>query len=242
MATPSPLALVTPDLIFLPTPWAGDVEAYRTLFRGLHADAAFCDIAFGGHFGPVQWTDGETRRMLVERDGVLRWAVGGMGDWALGVLPDDADARAPFDALPGRYLKNDKEKVRLVTGDAFEELLKLVDGVRWVGYTCVRDATTCGGPITDMYAAADATGLPPKEEMVEIRYGMDPRFQGRGIATRAALVVMGWAAEERGVRRFIGATMKGNLPSQRMLGRLGFTQSGTTYFQEDGVIEWTRDA
>ncbi|KAH6695189.1 hypothetical protein F5X68DRAFT_198058 [Plectosphaerella plurivora] len=243
MSPPSPFALVTSDIIFLPTPWAGEVEGYRTLFRKLHADAAFCQIAFGGLFGPVEWSDEETRRILIERDGAIRWGIRGMGDWALGMLPTNEDGSTAFHTLPGRLLKHEKEQVRLITGDAFDELLRLTDHVQWVGYTCVRDATTAGGTITDTYKAGEEKDLPPWQEMVEIRYGMDPGFTGRGIATRAAQVVMSWSIEEHGVRRFIGATMNGNFPSQKMLRRLGFKESDTDYFKEKDLgIEWTKDA
>lgn len=86
MSSP-PFALLTHDLVFLPSPSAANVQPYRTLFRKLHADPSFCQIAFGEGFQPISWTDNEVRAMLLTRDAALRWAVRGMGDFALGVLP-----------------------------------------------------------------------------------------------------------------------------------------------------------
>ncbi|GAD91902.1 hypothetical protein PVAR5_0485 [Paecilomyces variotii No. 5] len=244
--SPSPFALLTHDLIFLPTPWAADIQAYRTLFRKLNSDAAFCHVAFGKDFEPFSLTDDEMRAFLLNRDVALRWDMRGMGDFALGVLPiDEASGKTVFHTTPGRLLENAPEEVRLLMDT---ELLSpsdspLLDGVTWVGYTCVRDATTAGGAISDLYSGSSDGGgekLPPWEEMIELRYGMDPEFRGRGIATRAAEVVMSWAVGERGARRFIAETQKENARSQALLRRLGFEASDTRYFEDDEAIEWVR--
>lgn len=242
MSAPPPFALLTHDLILLPTPWAIEVKPYRTLFRALHADQAFCQVAFGPHFPPVYWTDDEVRTKILSRDATLRWAVRGMGDFALGVLPTDFDGHTAFHTAPGPLLRSPGEDVRIITGDAFQTLQAsgiLEGAVRWAGYSCARDATTAGGAVTDLYAER-GDSLPPWQDMVEVRYGMDPGFRGRGIATRAAHVVMRWAAEEHGARRFIAETEPGNIGSQRLLERLGFEKSGTTYFGNDGAVEWAK--
>lgn len=238
--SPSPFALLTHDLIFLPTPWAAEVQPYRTLFRKLHADADFCLTAFGEHFQPIIWTDEEMRTFFLSRDAALRWGVRGMGDFALGVLPADESGKTAFHTTPGPLLKNTQEEVRVVTGDGFEELSGLFIQVQWAGYTCVRDTTTAGGSITELYSGNSDTELPPWQEMIEVRYGMDPEFRGKGTATRAADIVMDWAVEEHGARRFIAETEGGNARSQKLLGRLGFQQSDTKYFGDEGAIEWIK--
>lgn len=246
--SPLPFALLTHDLIFLPTPWAADIQAYRTLFRKLHADAAFCHVAFGKDFEPFSLTDDEMRTFLLQRDVALRWDIRGMGDFALGVLPvDEASGKTAFHMTSGRLLENAPEEVRLLTDPMLlsSSSSPLLDGVIWVGYTCVRDATTAGGAVSDLYSSNNASDggrelLPPWEEMIELRYGMDPQFRGRGIATRAAEVVMSWAVGERGARRFIAETQKENVRSQVLLRRLGFEVSDTRYFRDGEALEWLK--
>ncbi|KAL1885305.1 hypothetical protein Plec18167_001962 [Paecilomyces lecythidis] len=170
-----------------------------------------------------------------------------MGDFALGVLPvDEASGKTAFHTTPGRLLENAPEEVRLLTDPMLlSSPSPLLDGVTWVGYTCVRDATTAGGAVSDLYSSNNVGDggrelLPPWEEMIELRYGMDPEFRGRGIATRAAEVVMSWAVCERGARRFIAETQKENVRSQVLLRRLGFDVSDTQYFRDAEALEWFR--
>ncbi|CAH0027151.1 unnamed protein product [Clonostachys rhizophaga] len=227
----SPFALLTHDLILLPSPWAGDILAYRTLFRKLNADADFCRVAFGADFEPLKWTDEEAIDWFVNKDTATRWAVRGMGDFALGVLPtDEKTGKTAFHTIEGQLLKNPDEEVRKVTGDGFKELAKLFDQVRWAGYTCVREATVDGSD----------QPLPSWLEMIEVRYGTDPDFRGRGIATRAEKIVMDWAVEEHGVRRFIAETHKDNARSKHLLEKLGFEKIDTNYFQHEIGIEWAK--
>ncbi|KAJ6444331.1 GCN5-related N-acetyltransferase (GNAT) domain-containingprotein [Purpureocillium lavendulum] len=239
-----PFALVAEGLVFLPTPSVAHLRPYRTLFRKLHADEEFCRIAFGAPWKPVSWTDEEVHQFLLKRDAALRWGVRGMGDFGLGVLPTDDDARATFDPTQSRPLKNSKFDVRIVEGDQFESLSKLFDRVEWAGYTCVRDATTTSAAELYSNGSTDSEGkpLPPWQEMIELRYGLDSAFRGRGIATRAAEVVMAWAVEEHGARRFIADTQKANGRSKQVLSRLGFQISDTNYFQDEDVVEWARAA
>jgi hypothetical protein len=238
--SPTPFALLTPDLVFLPSPAAVDVESYRTLFRRLNADPVFCNTAYGDAYAPLVWTDEEVRTFLLERDVAKRWNVRGMGDFALGLLPVDGDGKTAFHSLSGELVKSPQEQVHIIAGDAYRELQQLLPQVQWVGYTCVRDATTCGGEVTELYAKTDHKSLPPWQEMIEMRYGMDPGFTGRGVATRAAHVAIQWAIQEHGAWRFIGATIPSNVRSQALLARLGFEKIGTKYFgyDEDKVIEW----
>lgn len=237
-----PFALVADGLVFLPTPSAAHVRPYRTLFRKLHADPAFCLIAFGELFQPVVWSDDEVHEFLLKRDAALRWGVRGMGDFALGVLPEDDEVKSAFDPAQSRQLKDSKVDICIVEGQQFESLSQLFARIEWAGYTCVRDATTTSA--AELYAngGLDSNGeaLPHWQEMIELRYGLDSAFRGRGFATRAAEVVRAWAVEEHGARRFIADTHKANSRSKQVLSRLGFQVSDTNYFQDEGVIEWLR--
>lgn len=238
-------ALLTSSFILLPSPSAAHIKPYRTLFRKLHEDAAFCAIAFGEGFGPIIWDDEEMKTFLLERDAAQRWMKSGMGDFAVGVLEN----RDWFEKSEGKVLKNGVEDTKVVEGREFDELKKQFEGdaVKWVGYTCVRNAVTAGGSITDHYNNKPRDGtLPSQEEMIEVRYGMDPDHRGRGIATRAAKIAMAWAVDTRGVKRFIAETQKKNEKSQGLLKKLGFveTDEGLGFREEEGdedvVVEWVK--
>lgn len=237
-------AILLPSLILLPSPSAAHVKPYRTLFRKLHADASFCSVAFGEDFEPIIWDDEEMKTFLLERDTAIRWRKSGMGDFAVGVLND----REWFDKSEGRGLGGSKEEAKIVEGSCFEELRRDFEreGVKWVGYTCVRNAVTAGGSITSYYSSAPTEiTLPSQVEMTEVRYGMDPDFRGRGLATKAAEVVMTWAVETQGVKRFIAETQKRNEKSQGLLKKLGFVESKEPLgFKEeeddDNAVEWVK--
>lgn len=236
-------ALLTSSLILLPTPPAAHVRPYRTLFRQLHAFPDFCAVAFGEDFEPIIWDDEEVKRFLLGHDAAQRWGVSGMGDFAVGVVRDPTW----FEKYARDSMRLPAEATRIAAGEDFEALKPKLDGeeVRWVGYTCVRDATTSGGGTTDLYKKRPSgRRLPPPEQMVEVRYGMDPDFRGRGIATRAARIAMAWAVEKRGVTRFVAETQRQNDKSQGLLIRMGFLESEEDLgFREDGddtVVEWVK--
>lgn len=62
--------------------------------------------------------------------------------------------------------------------------------------------------------------------MVEIGYGMDPKYEGRGLMTEAVSAVIRWAAEQPGVLSIEAETEAGNIASQRVLEKAGFVPSG----------------
>lgn len=61
--------------------------------------------------------------------------------------------------------------------------------------------------------------------MVEIGYGMDPKYEGRGLMTEAVSAVVRWAAEQPGVLSIDAETEAGNIASQRVLEKAGFVPS-----------------
>lgn len=233
-------ALLTESFVFLPTPSSANVKGYRTLFRKLHADPAFCSIAFGEDFKPIIWSDDEVKEFLLSHDAAQRWGRRSMGDFALGLLPN----RDTFDSLEGRLLKGTDVDVKIIEGTEFEKLKSLNDGlffeqIEWAGYTCVRDATTSS--VEDLYSnPSPPFKLPPWQDMIEIRYGLDEKHRGRGFATKTARIIMQWGVEERGTTCFIAETEKANTKSGFVLERLGFRKSGTKYFQDDSLDEWER--
>ncbi|KAL3461731.1 GNAT domain-containing protein [Aspergillus heterothallicus] len=218
--------ILTTRLILIPTPIAVNHQYYRSLYGGLHADVDFCEMAFGAHFPARNWSDDETRRVIQTRDIDRSWKRYGLGDFAVGVRPspvlDDGSDSG----------------ISILKQDGFRKLAgpngKGFDALEWVGYAGVRDATTTSLPPRE----TGDPNLPPWQEMVEIRYGISPKYWGKGIAKEAADAVMQWAIDARGVRRFIAETERENERSAGLLKKLGFTASGTNYWKEPSEIEW----
>jgi [ribosomal protein S5]-alanine N-acetyltransferase len=74
----------------------------------------------------------------------------------------------------------------------------------------------------------------PREGQVELGYGIAPESRGRGYATEAARGVVGWALAQPGVDRVVAGCDPGNVPSIRVLEKLGFERAGTA----DGQLRW----
>jgi RimJ/RimL family protein N-acetyltransferase len=72
---------------------------------------------------------------------------------------------------------------------------------------------------------------PPEQGEVEVGYGLAESARGRGLATEALHAVAQWA-KEHGVTMLVAMTALDNVPSQRVLERLGFTRLPGTI--EDG--------
>ncbi|NLE75906.1 MAG: GNAT family N-acetyltransferase [Chloroflexi bacterium] len=64
-------------------------------------------------------------------------------------------------------------------------------------------------------------GPPNAEEVVEIGYGLQPPYRGRGYMTEAARAALAWAFSQRGVQAAAAEIERDNWPSQRVARRLG---------------------
>ena len=62
--------------------------------------------------------------------------------------------------------------------------------------------------------------------MVEIGYGIDEAYWGRGYATEAVIEAVKWASEQKGVTRIEAETDPDNAASQRVLQKAGFLPLG----------------
>jgi RimJ/RimL family protein N-acetyltransferase len=58
---------------------------------------------------------------------------------------------------------------------------------------------------------------PPMRNVVEVGYGVAEEVRGRGVATRALLLLLDVAAGLEGVRRVVGRTEESNVASQRVM-------------------------
>jgi ribosomal-protein-alanine N-acetyltransferase len=68
----------------------------------------------------------------------------------------------------------------------------------------------------------------------EFGYTIYPAWRRQGYAREASLALMRWAAEERGVSRFVLSISPTNIPSLRLAEQLGFTRIGSQLDDEDG--------
>lgn len=74
-------------------------------------------------------------------------------------------------------------------------------------------------------------GLEP-DGAVEIGYGIDEEFQGKGYATEAVGAAVKWALDKPNVTRVEAETEPGNAASQRVLAKCGFIPNGLTGKEE----------
>jgi len=59
-----------------------------------------------------------------------------------------------------------------------------------------------------------------------IGYWVAPRVRGRGVATRALILLARWAVTEGGVERLVLTTHPENIASQRVAEKAGFVREG----------------
>jgi [ribosomal protein S5]-alanine N-acetyltransferase len=83
-------------------------------------------------------------------------------------------------------------------------------------------------------------GPPDVDGAVEIAYGIDPAYRGRGYATEAARALVEYAMSNDQVRVVRAHTRPDGKASMRVLGKLGFTCVGEVLDLEDGLV-WRWD-
>ncbi|GLX96995.1 GNAT family N-acetyltransferase [Herbidospora sp. NBRC 101105] len=149
---------------------------------------------------------------------------------ALASLPDVVKYRVPPEAPPFA------ETLYRCTGAGYRWLT----GVQ--AEMAIRDAET--GAFAGDIQLSHLT--PPMREAM-VGYSLHPDFRGRGFVTRAVNLLAEWAFTQAGLRRLISGTDPGNLASQAVLERAGFTRGQTQkeYLPgPDGTwtdnVEWLR--
>lgn len=70
------------------------------------------------------------------------------------------------------------------------------------------------------FKGLDADGV------LEIGYGMNSEFEGRGLMTEAVSAVVKWASTQQGVMRIEAETEESNVASRRVLQKAGFVPNG----------------
>lgn len=70
----------------------------------------------------------------------------------------------------------------------------------------------------------------------EVGWALAPAVWGRGYATEAGRVALGWAVGQPALRAIISITRPDNLRSRRVMERLGLTYAGETVWRGSGQV------
>jgi RimJ/RimL family protein N-acetyltransferase len=79
-------------------------------------------------------------------------------------------------------------------------------------------------------------GPPDGEGVVEIAYGVDPKYQGQGYATESAATLARFAFDSGMVRVVRAHTLPDGAASKRVLTKCGFHYVGDVIDPEDGLV------
>lgn len=79
-------------------------------------------------------------------------------------------------------------------------------------------------------------GPPDTEGAVEIAFGVDPQYEGRGFATEAAEALTEHAFRDSRVKIVRAHTLKTGKASQRILEKCQFKKLGEVHDPEDGLV------
>jgi len=101
----------------------------------------------------------------------------------------------------------------------------------WTHGFCIVDRATSA-----IIGSCGYKGPPDPDGVVEIAYGVDPDYQGRGYATEAARALVDFAFDNGGVRIIRAHTLPGNGASAQVLTKCGFEQVGEVVDPEDGLV------
>jgi RimJ/RimL family protein N-acetyltransferase len=106
----------------------------------------------------------------------------------------------------------------------------------WVhGFVLVHQAS-CG-----VIGTGGFKGPPSADGMVEIAYGVEPEYQGKGFATEAAQALVDYAFGSDRVRLVRAHTLPESNASTRVLTKCGFRYLGEIIDPEDGLVwRWER--
>jgi ribosomal-protein-alanine N-acetyltransferase len=78
-------------------------------------------------------------------------------------------------------------------------------------------------------------GCPDEKGRVEIGYGMQEKYRGKGYTTEAVKELINWAFSFNSVTEIIAETEKDNLPSHRVLEKVGMEK-----YEENEKMFWWR--
>ena len=92
-------------------------------------------------------------------------------------------------------------------------------------------------PADRIVGSARFKAAPDERGWVEIGYGVAPECQGRGVATEGVFALVAWAFAQPTVRAVYAETATTNLPSRRVVEKLGFTHAGQRSDGGHGLVD-----
>jgi RimJ/RimL family protein N-acetyltransferase len=125
---------------------------------------------------------------------------------------NDPDITRFIEGMPSPYMEADARSFLERVRSGWEA------GSR-AAFVIADDAARGLGVITLHFDANDST-------LSEVGYWLRPEGRGRGAATAAVRLVAGWAFEVMSIQRLQLTTAPGNIASQRVADRTGFTFEG----------------
>jgi ribosomal-protein-alanine N-acetyltransferase len=145
------------------------------------------------------------------------------------VLQTPAETLAWVDALPPEVRAE-------VSPDWIARVRRTKPGDAWsLGFSVVERTSGAAVGTCAFKGPPDANGA------VEIAYGIDEAFRGRGYATEAATALTLFGLADDRVQVVRAHTKPGNGPSPRVLEKCGFELRGEVIDPEDGpVYRWER--
>jgi RimJ/RimL family protein N-acetyltransferase len=72
----------------------------------------------------------------------------------------------------------------------------------------------------------------------EVGWGLDPAWWGRGLATEMGVACVAWGFEDLGFLRLVSITIEENLPSRRIMEKLGFRLHEKVHFAPLDLELW----
>ena len=157
-----------------------------------------------------------------------------------------------------KILETDRLHLRMITTDDAPFMLELFNSPGWLKYIGDRKVRTVDDAVTyirkyyltsykkngfgsyavvlkDSGETIGSCGVykRPNLENPDIGFAFLPDFSGKGYGYEAANAVMDYARTELGMTTILGFTVDYNLPSIKLLEKLGLSQKGTYKFEDD---------
>ena len=76
----------------------------------------------------------------------------------------------------------------------------------------------------------------PDQEDVDIGFAMLPQYMGKGYSYEAASKMMQLAKDKFEIKKIAAVTLKDNIPSQKLIQKLGLTYEGEVKLEGDGEV------
>ncbi len=105
-----------------------------------------------------------------------------------------------------------------------QQLETTQDALGWFGWYVLHTNET--SPPPTLIGSIGFKGPPRVDNTVEIGYSLLPQFHGQGFATEMINLIVHWAFSHAEVSRIIAETTPDNIPSLRVLEKIGFTTIG----------------